>query len=75
MVNGAAGLSKKTTRALTRGRPQAISPAHAAQRLRRIRNDLALLLSTVDDGLQRIESERQPSQTGDFQNGAASGTV
>jgi hypothetical protein len=81
MVNGSAKgqrysgprMTKKTIRALGPQRPP--RPANIAQSLRRIRNELSLMLSAVDDGLQRIEgSDRlnEPSHKGDFERGTAS---
>ena len=91
MVNGAGQgqgqkapkrLPKKTIRALAPGARGLPRPVNIAQSLRRIRSELSLMLSAVDDGLHRIEANECPrnrfletSQKGDFENGGRSSEV
>lgn len=54
-------MKKKTMRAL--GSVRHPNPANLASRLRAGRNELALLLQTYDDALERIEkNEGEPQQ-------------
>jgi hypothetical protein len=59
-------MKKKTARALGFDKPRNLpSPANLASRVRRVRNELALMLAAVDDGLQRIEASDDGAETFD----------